>query len=97
MAEATTMVHVRVNKKLKEQAAKAAGDLGVSLSLVTEQAFRDFIANRRLVVEKPLVPTPYLAKILREAEANKDNPDYWSPAFETAADAEAYLREQMKK
>lgn len=91
------MVHVRVNKKLRDDAMKEARNLGVSLSLVTEQAYRDFVSNKRLVVEKPLVPTPYLAKILREAEANKNNPDYWSPAFHTGDEAIAYLRKQMIK
>ena len=75
------MVHVRVSKKLKDEAMKVSRDLGLSLSLVTEQAFRDLVASKRLVVEKPLVPTPYLEKILREAQANKDNPDYWSGPF----------------
>ncbi len=97
MRDATTMVHVRVNKKLKDEALKEARNLGVSLSLITEQAYRDFVGSKRLVVEKPLVPTPYLAKILREAEANKDNPDFWSPGFTNAKDAVAYLRKQMKK
>lgn len=94
---ATTMVHVKVNAKTKHEAQKVAKRLGVSLSLVAEQAFRDFAAGKRLVVEEPLIPTPYLAKILREAEKNKNNPKYWSPAFTTAADASAYLRKMVQK
>ena len=45
------MVHVRVNKKLKDEALKEARNLGVSLSLITEQAYRDFVGSKRLVVE----------------------------------------------
>ena len=96
MAETTTMVHVRVNKKLKDEAVKVSRDLGLSLSLVTEQAFRDFIVNERLVVQKPLVPTPYLEKILKEAQKNENNPKYWSGPFTTAAEAERHLRGLMK-
>ncbi len=91
------MVHVRVSKKLKDEATKASRDLGVSLSLIAEQAFRDFVASKRLVIEKPLVPTPHLEKILREAEANKDNPDYWVGPFDTEEDIEKHLRGLMKK
>ena len=95
----TTMVHVRVSKKLKDEAMKVSRDLGLSLSLVTEQAFRDLVASKRLVGEKPLVPTPYLEKILEEADRdfreNKDNPDYWSGPFTTAAEVERHLRGLM--
>lgn len=90
------MVHVKVSVKTKREAQKVAKRLGVSLSLVAEQAFRDFAAERRVVVQEPLVPTPYLAKILREAEKNRNNPDYWSPAFSTVEEASAYLRKQIR-
>ena len=81
MADDTTMVHVKVSKKVRNEAQKAARSLGVPLSLIAEQAFKRFAADRRLVVEEPLKPTPYLAKILREAEKNRNNPKYWSGPF----------------
>lgn len=90
------MVHIRVNKKLKDQAAKTSRDLGVSLSLVAEQAFRDFVANKRLVVEKPLVPTPYLEKILEEVEKDihTGNKKAFSPIFTSFEEMDAYLDKQ---
>lgn len=76
------MLHVRVRKEVKDKAQKAAKKLGVSLSAIAEQALRDFAATGSVTLtEKPLKPTPYLEKILREAEANKNNPDYWSGPF----------------
>mgnify|MGYP003392916909 CR=1 FL=1 len=93
MAEATTMVHVRVSKKLKDQVAKTSRSLGVSLSLITEQAFRDFVANKRLVIEKPLVPTAYLENILEEVEKDIRTGDKkaFSPHFSSAKEMDAYL------
>ena len=81
MSKDTTMVHVKVDAKTKREAQKVAKRLGISLSLVAEQAFRVFAAERRVVVEEPLTPTPYLAKILREARKNENNPKYWSGPF----------------
>ncbi len=93
------MVHVKVSKKVKTEAQRVAKRLGVSLSLVAEQAFRDFAAERRVVIQEPLRPTPYLEKILEEADRdfreNKDNPDYWSGPFTTAAEVERHLRGLM--
>ena len=89
------MVHVKVSKKVKTDAQRVAKRLGVSLSLVAEQAFRDFAAERRVVIQEPLRPTPYLEKILREADENKDNPNYWSGPFTTATEVERHLRGLM--
>lgn len=97
MTATTTMVHVRVRKDVKDKAQKEAKKLGVSLSVVAEQAFRDFANTKRLVIEEePLKPTPYLARILREAEKNKDNPDYWSGPFSGDAFVE-HLRGLSRK
>src|SRR3989338_1976811 len=81
MANDTTMVHVRVSKKVNKEAQKVARSLGVPLSLVAEQAFKRFTVERRLLVEEPLKPTPYLEKILREAEKNRKKPKNWSGSF----------------
>ena len=91
------MVHVKVSKKVRNEAQKAARSLDVPLSLVAEQAFKRFAADRRLVVEESYKPTPYLEKILLEAEKNRNNPKYWSGPFDTAAKSEAHLRSLMKK
>jgi len=64
----TTMVHVKVTKKAKNRALKAARLLGVPLSLVVEQSLRRFADDRRLVIDQPLKPTPFLEKILKEAD-----------------------------
>ena len=91
------MVHVRVSKKLKDEAMKVSRDLGLSLSLVTEQAFRDLVASKRLIVEKPLVPTPYLEKILEEVDRDvrENNKKKFSGPFTTATEVERHLRSLM--
>jgi len=96
MANDTTMVHVRVSKKVNKEAQKVARSLGVPLSLVAEQAFKRFTVERRLLVEEPLKPTPYLEKILREAEKNRNNPKYWSGPF-TGDEFVEHLRKLSKR
>ncbi len=97
MATDTTMVHVKVRKKVKNEAQQVAKKLGISLSLVAEQAFRDFAAGQRLVVAEPEIPNKRLQKILKEADENANNPKYWSGPFTTVAETEKHLRGLMQK
>jgi len=95
----TTMVHARVPKKIKNDAKKVADKLGVSLSLIVEQALRDFSVNKQLIIEEPLVPTPYLEKILRQADKDikEGNKDAFSPVFTNAKDMDEYLNNYVEE
>ncbi len=90
---ATTMMHTRVPKALRDEAKEIANSLGISMSLIIEQALRNFTATKELVIHKPLVPTPYLEKILLEVDKDiqEGNKDAFSPVFTNADDMDAYL------
>jgi len=81
----------QVSKKAKARAQRAARARGVSMSLIVEEAL-EALDGDVAREQKPLVPSKKLWKILREAEENMNNPDYWSPAFTSAQDAMTYLR-----
>lgn len=61
---------IRTDDKTKQAIADFAASLGLSTSAfvtaVTLQAMRE----RRVVLTTPLEPTPYLEKIMREADAD---------------------------
>ena len=87
------MLHTKVDKKIRDSAKKVAQSLGIPLSLVVEQALRDFTVSQRVVVYKPLVPTPYLEKILREVDKDirTGNKKAFSPTFTNTKDMDDYL------
>ncbi len=45
-----TLIHIRTDKKIKEQAQKTAEKLGLSLSAVINAQLRDFVNNQELSV-----------------------------------------------
>lgn len=74
----TTMVHIRVNRSLRNDVKKLADSMGVSLSLVGETFFKKFLEERRLIINESYVPNKNLKTILDEAEKNRDNSKYWN-------------------
>jgi len=90
---ATTMIHTRVPKNLRDEAKSVVNELGVSMSLVMEQALRNIVATKELIINKPLVPTPYLEKILTEVDKDirDGNKDAFSPVFTNPKDMDDYL------
>lgn len=90
---AMTMVHAKVPIELKNDAKEVLSNLGVSLSLLVEQAMRDIVATKKLIIEQPLKPTAFLENILESVEEDirNDNKNAFSPAFDNAEDMDAYL------
>ncbi len=96
---ATTMVHARVPKKLKNDAKAVLDRLGVSLSLLIEQAMRNVVVDKRVVIEQPLKPTPFLVNILDgvEKDLQESNKKAFSPIFTGADDMDVYLDNYVAK
>ncbi len=90
---ATTMMHTRVPKALRDEVKETASSLGISMSLIVEQALRNFAATKELIIHKPLVPTPYLENTLKQVDKDmrEGNKDAFSPVFSNAEDANVYL------
>ncbi len=68
-----TQTSIKIDPKTKKEATRLAEELGLSLSSVINASLKQFVRNRELVVADSLTPTPYLEKVLREAENDLRN------------------------
>ncbi len=64
----TTVIHIKADKEVKENARKAAKDLGLTLSDVINAALRNFIRTREVVFSDIPQMTPELEERLEKAE-----------------------------
>jgi len=67
----TTSLHIKIEPSIKEQAQKAADDLGLSLSAVTKALLKEFVRTKRLAVggsERSEIPNARLRKSLQQSE-----------------------------
>lgn len=87
----TTVIHVKADKQVKENAQKAAKDLGLTLSDVINAALRNFIRTRTVVFSDAPQMTPELEKRLDEVEEDIKHNRNLSPKFKTAKEAIEYL------
>ena len=65
-----TTVIFKADKRLKKDAQKTAKRMGVPFSAVMNSYLRSFVERQEVTFSnsKPLVPTPYLARILEQGE-----------------------------
>lgn len=90
---AKTVLNVKTDTDVKRKAQKLAKEMGVPLSVIVNANLKQFINERRFVVETPLVPTAKLAKVLNQAERewNEGNTKNSSPVFGDIEDAIEWL------
>jgi len=87
----TTVIHIKADKEVKENAQKAAKDLGLTLTDVINAALRNFIRTREVVFSDIPQMTPELEKLLGRVEEDIKHNRNLSPAFKTAKEATEYL------
>ncbi len=63
-----TVIHIKIDKEVKEMAQKAARDLGIPLSTVVSANLKQFSREKELYLSMGLHPSPRLEKVLAEAE-----------------------------
>ncbi len=80
----TTVIHIKADKEVKENAQKAAKDLGLSLSAVINAALRNFIRTREVIFSDIPQMTPELEKLLDKVEDDIKHNRNFSPRFKTA-------------
>lgn len=86
-----TVIHIRADKEVKKNAAKAAKDLGLSLSDVINAALRNFIKTREVIFSDTPRMTPELEKLLGKVEEDiKHNRNIDGP-FHNAEEWHKYL------
>jgi len=87
-----TVLHVKLDKELKENAQEAAKALGLPLSTVVTAALRDFVRTRSVTIsDTPKLKSEVekeLLELSKKAKAGKD----LSPGFDNAEKALEWLK-----
>lgn len=89
-----TVIHLKADKEVKENAQKAAKDLGLTLSDVINAALRNFIRTREVIFSDIPQMTPELEKKLEKVEDDIKHNRNLSPSFKNMDEAIAYLEKQ---
>lgn len=87
----TTVIHIKADKEVKENAQKAAKDLGLTLTDVINAALRNFIRTREVIFSDIPQMTPELEKRLEKVEEDIKHNRNMSPKFKTAKEFTKYL------
>lgn len=86
-----TVIHIKADKEVKENAAKAARELGLNLSDVINASLRNFIRTREVIFSDTPQMTPELEKLLDEVEDDiKHNRNIVGP-FKTPEEMDKFL------
>lgn len=85
------VIYIKVDKEVKENAQKAAENLGLSLSDVINAALRNFIRNREVVFSDTPQITPELEKLLDKVEDDIKHDRNLLPSFESGEEMDKYL------
>lgn len=68
-----TVISVRTDKKVKEEAQEVASSIGVSLSSLINSYLKQIVATRRVELYAPEPMTPKLESLIAEVEAELDS------------------------
>ena len=90
----TTVIHIKADKEIKENAQEIAKRLGLSLSDVINASLRNFIRTREIHFSDVPQMTPELEKLLDKVEGDIKNGKNLSPEFKNMDQAIEYLEKQ---
>lgn len=87
-----TILNIKTDKKLKKAAQETAEELGVPLGTAINAFLKQFVREKELVLSaSALKPTPYLERILTEAEK-----EYREGKAEGPFDGDAFIAHLKK-
>lgn len=86
-----TVIHLKANKEIKENAQRLASELGLSLSDVINASLRNFIRTREIYFSHTPRMTPELERLLDRVEADLKKNHNLSPRFKKAKQAIDFL------
>ncbi|KKU10504.1 MAG: hypothetical protein UX13_C0010G0004 [Candidatus Woesebacteria bacterium GW2011_GWB1_45_5] len=89
-----SVIHIKANKEVKENAQKVARDLGLSLSDVINASLRNFIRTREIYFSDVPRMTPELEKLLGKVEVDIKKGRSLSPSFKSMPEAIDYLEKK---
>jgi antitoxin component of RelBE/YafQ-DinJ toxin-antitoxin module len=85
-----TTINIKIDTETKTQIQKFAAELGVPVSVIVNAQIKQMLRDRKIVLSTELEPTPYLEKIMRQAEKDIATNRNMTRAM-TAEEADAYL------
>lgn len=86
-----TVIHLKTDKEVKENAQKLASELGISLSDVINSSLRNFIRTRTVMISDIPQMTPELERLLGQVEEDIKNKKNLSGPFSTSREMDEYL------
>ncbi len=86
-----TVIHIKADREVKENAKRAAEDLGLTLSDVINASLRNFIRTRQVIFSDIPQMTPELEQLLDKVEKDIKHNRNLSPAFKNAKEMDEYL------
>jgi len=87
-----TVIHIKADKEVKENAQRLARDLGLSLSDVINASLRNFLRTREITFSSVPHMTPELERILGPIEEDIKKGRNLSGPFSTQKEIEEHLR-----
>lgn len=86
-----TVIHIKADKEVKENASKVAHELGLNLSDVINASLRNFIRTREVIFSHTPQMTPELEKLLDKVEKDIKNKINLAGPFSAAEEMDRYL------
>lgn len=86
-----TVIHIKADREVKENAQRAAAALGLSLSDVINASLRNFIRTREVIFSDVPTMTPEFERLLGRVEEDIKHNRNLSPAFKNAKEMDRYL------
>ena len=87
-----TVINIKTDKKVKDEAKKIVEEMGLSLSAVINAQLKQLVREQEMRFSLAPKMTSYLEEIAREAREDYREKINISPAFQSATDAAKYLR-----
>jgi addiction module RelB/DinJ family antitoxin len=88
----STQLSIRTDEKTKKAITDFAASLGLSTSTFATVVLLQAVREQRLVLTPTLEPTPYLEKIMREADEDLKTGKNLSPVFDSVDDMLEHLK-----
>jgi len=93
MVTMSTVLHVKLDEKLKKEAQEAAKTLGLPLSTVVASSLREFVRTRSITIsDTPKLRPEVERELLELAKVPLDERDGLSPVFTSIDDARDWLQ-----
>ena len=87
----TAIINIKADPKLKKEAQRVAGNLGLPLGTVINNYLTQFVQEKSVTFRMPYTLNKKTAKEVREAISDFKAGKNISPAFTTTKEIDAYL------